>query len=144
MTRLNKVAHEFVEFIPEELRDGTIYVSIPYATAVHKCCCGCGQKVVTPITPTDWRLTFDGETISLDPSIGSWNLPCESHYWIIRNKVQWAGRWSKERIDRGRAGDRELKERYYAQGDVDSPESEAAEGLWDKLLGPFSKKRRKR
>ena len=58
--------HEFVEFIPEHLPEGTIYVSIRFATASHKCCCGCGKEVVTPLSPTDWKLTFDGETISLD------------------------------------------------------------------------------
>ena len=42
--------HEFVEFIPDELEQGTIYISIRFATASHLCCCGCGNKVVTPIT----------------------------------------------------------------------------------------------
>ena len=143
MTRLSRVTHEFVEYIPEDLMDGTIYVSIAFATAVHKCCCGCGRKVVTPITPADWRLTFDGDTISLDPSIGSWNLPCQSHYWIERNRVSWAGRWSKERIETGRARDRELKERYFSKGLSEQTDSgnTAEEGLLGKLFG---KKRRKR
>jgi hypothetical protein len=48
--------HEFVEFIPDELKEGTIYVSIRFATAAHLCCCGCGNKVVTPLRPTDWTL----------------------------------------------------------------------------------------
>lgn len=73
------VRHAFVELIPDEFDDGTVYVSIPYATVVHRCCCGCGQEIVTPLTPTDWTLSFDGETISLDPSIGNWSLPCRSH-----------------------------------------------------------------
>jgi hypothetical protein len=45
--------HEFVEFIPDELKEGTIYVSIRFATATHLCCCGCGSRVVTPLRPTD-------------------------------------------------------------------------------------------
>ena len=72
--RVEKVRHEFVEFIPSTLNDGVLYISIPYATAVHKCCCGCGEKVVTPLTPTDWSLTFDGLTASLSPSIGNWGF----------------------------------------------------------------------
>ena len=59
---------------PDELEQGTIYVSIRFATASHLCCCGCGNKVVTPIRPTDWKLIFDGKTISLDPSIGNWSF----------------------------------------------------------------------
>ena len=59
-----KIKHEFVEFIPKEREEGVLYVSIPYATAVHNCFCGCGLKVVTPISPVGWQLTFDGETVT--------------------------------------------------------------------------------
>ena len=44
--------HKFVDKIPEEIEEGILYVSIPYETAIHKCCCGCGSEVVTPISPT--------------------------------------------------------------------------------------------
>ena len=56
------LTHKFVEFIPQELAERTIYISIEYAIAVHKCCCGCGNKVVTPITPTDWTLRAPNKT----------------------------------------------------------------------------------
>jgi hypothetical protein len=112
MTRLTRVRHEFVEFIPEQLDDGVLYVSIPYATAAHRCCCGCAREVVTPLTPTDWAVTYDGETASLDPSIGNWNFPCKSHYWITRNRVRWAERWSSAQIESGRAHDRARKLAY--------------------------------
>jgi len=46
------VTHEFVEHLPHELEEGRIYVSILFATAAHKCCCGCGNEVVTPLSPT--------------------------------------------------------------------------------------------
>src|ERR1700682_3364155 len=113
MTRRTTLTHEFVEFIPDVLEEGTVYVSIPYATVAHKCFCGCGNEVNTPLSPTDWRLTFDGETISLDPSIGSWSLACESHYWIERNRVRWAPKWSKKEINEGRRRDRFAKEKYF-------------------------------
>lgn len=105
--------HEFVEFIPEELEGRTIYISIRFATVSHLCCCGCGYKVVTPLRPTDWTLIFDGKTISLEPSIGNWSFPCQSHYWIRNNCVRWAPRWSRDKIERGRSRDREAKEKYY-------------------------------
>jgi hypothetical protein len=107
------LTHEFVDYIPDDLKEGTIYVSIQFATAVHKCSCGCGREVVTPLSPTDWKLIFDGETITLDPSIGNWSFPCQSHYWIRRNKVVWAPRWSRREIERGRAQDRLAKEEYF-------------------------------
>ena len=98
--------HEFVEYIPEDLKEGTIYVSLAFATAAHNCCCGCRNVVITPLSPTDWKLIFDGESISLDPSIGNWSFPCQSHYWITRNKARWAPQWSKKQIEAGRLRDR--------------------------------------
>ena len=117
MSRRQVIRHEFVEFVPEELADGMLYVSIPYSTAVHKCCCGCGSKVVTPFSPTDWELSFNGKSVSLAPSIGSWSLKCRSHYWITHDQVEWARSWSREEIDAGRARDRRAKERYYPSAD---------------------------
>ena len=78
--RFTHLQHRFVPHIPEKLEPKVLYISMEYATAAHSCCCGCGEEVVTPLTPTDWRMTFDGETISLSPSIGNWNLRCRSHY----------------------------------------------------------------
>jgi hypothetical protein len=111
--------HEFVEFIPEELEEKTVYISIPYASATHKCCCGCGEKVVTPITPTDWQLIFDGETISLDPSIGSWSSKCKSHYWIRKNRTKWAENWTSEEINKARTFDKIAKENYFKKSKSD-------------------------
>lgn len=108
------ISFEFVEFIPEDLQERTLYISIPYCTAVHKCICGCGREVVTPLAPTAWRLIFDGKTVSLEPSIGSWSLPCRSHYVITKNNVVWAGQWSDKRIAKGREREANARERYYA------------------------------
>ena len=119
--------HEFVEFIPDELEQGTIYISIRFATASHLCICGCGNKVVTPIRPTDWILIFDGKTVSLDPSIGNWSFPCQSHYWIRNNRVKWAPKWSRKQIERGRMrDDHHAKERYFSHSDAAS-QSETTE-----------------
>jgi hypothetical protein len=110
--------HEFVEFIPDELEQGTIYVSMRFATASHLCVCGCGNKVVTPIRPTDWTLLFDGKTISLEPSIGNWSFPCQSHYYVRKNLVKWAPRWPREQIERGRFYDSDAKRSYFEVGDI--------------------------
>ncbi|MFS2135764.1 DUF6527 family protein [Duganella sp. Dugasp56] len=42
---------------------------------------------MTPFTPADSRMTFDGKFISLNPSVGNWNQKCRSHYVIQRNLV---------------------------------------------------------
>ncbi len=108
-----KMKHEFVEFIPDKLEDGVLYVSITYSTVLHRCCCGCGNEVVTPLSPLDWQLTFDGETISLFPSIGNWSFPCRSHYWIRENEIKWAETWSDEIISIHRQRDARVRDEYY-------------------------------
>lgn len=82
--------HAFVDTVPSDLEAGVLYVSIPLATALHLCACGCGHEVVTPIAPEWWRLTFDGETVTLTPSIGNARMGCASHYWIHGDIVRWA------------------------------------------------------
>ncbi|MGZ4753422.1 MAG: DUF6527 family protein [Acidimicrobiia bacterium] len=119
--RRNQLRHEFVEFIPSVQEDGVLYISIEFATAVHRCCCGCGEKVVTPISPTDWKLTYDGRTVSLTPSIGSWGLKCQSHYWVRNNRVEWAPRMSRDRIDAGRRRARIAKQQHFNDDALSSP-----------------------
>ncbi len=104
---------EFVDTIPENLKDGVLYISTKYATAIHKCCCGCGNEVVTPLSPAQWSLTFDGESVSLEPSIGNWNFSCRSHYWIRHNKVQPALPWSERKIKAGRSRERADLKKYF-------------------------------
>lgn len=113
---------EFVEFIPEKLEDRKIYISEEYKTASHNCACGCGNKVVTPLSPTGWRLTNEGGRVSLYPSIGNWGFPCRSHYWIKRNQVIISYEMSPQEIAAGRRHDARLKERHY--GDKELPADE--------------------
>ncbi|MDP2088545.1 MAG: DUF6527 family protein [Flavobacteriaceae bacterium] len=110
---MKTIQHKFVEFIPNYLEQNVLYISIEYKTAVHLCICGCGNKVVTPLTPTDWELRFDGKTISLSPSIGNWNFECRSHYFITRNVIHIARRWEDWEIEEGRVEDKETKKNYY-------------------------------
>lgn len=111
--KIDVIKHQFVEFMPETLADGVVYVSISFTTAVHKCCCGCGNHVVTPLSPTDWSLRFNGVSISLTPSIGNWSFPCRSHYWIKENRVVWDREWDQEKVDDARAIQTQEKEDYY-------------------------------
>lgn len=107
--------HKFVEFIPKQKEDNVLYVSLEYGTAVHKCACGCGVDVITPITPHDWKIQYDGETISLHPSIGNWNYKCKSHYWIKNNTIVWANDFSEGQIKAVQEADRHLKNKYFKE-----------------------------
>ena len=110
--------YKFVEQIPKILEESKIYISIPYSIAIHKCACGCHNEVVTPLSPTDWSLIYDGETVSLNPSIGSWGFACRSHYWIENNRIRWTYQWSQKEIEKGRTYDRLAKKEYYEKSDV--------------------------
>jgi hypothetical protein len=95
VTRQESLRHEFVECVPGQLEEGVLYISMTYATTAHKCVCGCGNEVFAPLSPTDWNLIFDGDTVSLHPSIGNWSFPCQSHYWVDQGRIRWAPRWSR-------------------------------------------------
>lgn len=126
------IDYEFVDFIPREMAENKIYISIEFATANHRCFCGCGAEVVTPISPVAWALIYDGETVTLNPSIGSWGLSCRSHYWIKRNRVIWSYPMSDREISAIRHRDRSDLERHFSESaslPCSEPTSEAAVGL---------------
>jgi hypothetical protein len=115
MKRIERLEPEFVDHIPAKLKPGIVYISIPFGTAMHLCCCGCGNEVVTPIQPARWNFTYDGDTISLQPSIGNWALTCQSHYVIRRGDVRWARQWTAEEIAAGRQRDRDAINQYFGR-----------------------------
>lgn len=113
MIRYSRLPHQFVDEIPEQIEPGQLYISMSYVTAVHKCCCGCGNEVVTPFSPAQWRMTFDGESISLHPSIGSWFLRCRSHYVIRNGRVLEAGQWTDVEVAAGQTRDRRARQAHF-------------------------------
>lgn len=102
---LKQIRHQFVEAMPLQIDEGVLYVSRRFNTAIHKCCCGCGLEVVTPLNPAKWSLKDYGSSVSLTPSIGNWSFPCQSHYWLERNQVRWAAHMSDRMIRQVRARD---------------------------------------
>ena len=125
-----KLRHEFVDHIPEELDDGVLYVSMRFGTVVHRCACGCGEEVVTPLGPVEWRLTYDGKAVSLEPSIGNWSFPCRSHYWIEEGTVRWARSFSETEVAlvRQEAGTR--RNRYFRTERAEVPRNDSQLGSW--------------
>lgn len=98
------IVPEFVMSFPEQLEPGRLYVSARFSSAAHLCGCGCGHEVITPLSPSQWVLTFDG-TVSLRPSIGNWALPCQSHYVIDHGTIRWARAFTRDEIQRNRESD---------------------------------------
>lgn len=140
-----KFQFKFVDFIPDIIEDGILYISLDYGTVIHKCACGCGNEVNTPLTPTGWKMIYNGEVISLKPSVGNWSFECKSHYWITNNKVEWSATWSDETIREVRAiQDFERKDYYRNIGSenldeglsdpVEFPKSELIKKSWFQRL----------
>ena len=140
--RHSVLKHRFVDTFPETLEPGVLYVSLEFGSAAHSCCCGCREEVVTPLTPTDWNITYDGETITLHPSVGSWTLPCRSHYVIRRNRVIEAPPWSDAEVAAERRRDRRAKAAHYGLDavsdvavsvtDVEPAQTQPAASKWKK------------
>ena len=119
--------------MPRPLEDGIIYVSIRFGIVSHNCCCGCGNEVVVNLSPRGWQLTYDGESISLYPSIGNWNFKCRSHYWITQNKVRWAESWSDEKIRKAREQENQINT-HESSSDSPNKGKSGKKGFWAKII----------
>jgi hypothetical protein len=113
MMRYLKLEHRFGRSVPRDLEPGVLYISMEYGTAVHSCCCGCGERAVTPFSPTGWKMTYDGMSVSFFPSIGNWNSACRPHYVIDRGRVIEADRWRDAKVAAEGRRDKAAKSRFY-------------------------------
>ena len=125
-----RLRNEFVDHIPEQLDDGVLYVSMRFGTVAHRCACGCGEEVVTPLGPVEWRLTYDGRTVSLEPSIGNWSFPCRSHYWIDEGIVRWARGFSEAEVTLVRQKAWTRRNSYYQTERAEVPGRDVQLGSW--------------
>ena len=101
--------------MPDVIEDGVLYISLDYGAIIHKCACGCGNEVNTPLSPTSWKMIYDGESITLKPSIGNWSFKCKSHYWITNSKIEWSLSWSDEKIKKIRVDEDNERTDFYSQ-----------------------------
>jgi Family of unknown function (DUF6527) len=100
---VENISPQYVDYIPRELEDGMLYISKQFQTASHRCCCGCGTKIVTPLRETEYTLLERNGLVSLLPSIG---------------RVVWASKMTQEQIRRGRAYDDALKEAHFTKTEL--------------------------
>lgn len=123
---MKTMTYKFVDTVPDDLEEGVLYISMEYGTVLHKCCCGCGSEVNTPLSPASWSLKYDGEHISLNPSIGNWSFPCQSHYWIKKNVVVWDRKFSNKEVELNRIEDEMQQKSVYIS-------SETRSTFWSRL-----------
>ena len=88
MKTLQKVSYEpvFVDTIPEDIKQGKVYISEQYNVSVHKCLCGCGEETVLPLSGAHaWTMTKSDKGVSFTPSVGNFQFACKSHYIMTNN-----------------------------------------------------------
>ena len=112
--KLNELVPEFVDNIPRTPEPGKLYLSCRYRAVIHMCPCGCGAKISTPLHSTGWRLSYDGISVSLWPSVGNWSEKCQSHYWITENRVVWSSTLPRHEILQTREARDQALDRYFA------------------------------
>lgn len=103
-----------VEYMPRILEPNILYFAEGFRAAAHLCACGCGSKIRTPIGDAEWNLIDGTDGVSLLPSIGNWQQPCRSHYFITNGEIVWMGQWSDERIRKARAEEEEIRRIHYS------------------------------
>lgn len=76
-----------VLYLKQNKEDGT-YESF------HLCPCGCGEPVYLQYGGKGWdlKLNMEGDelkSVTINPSVGCFDFPCKSHYFIRDNKIIW-------------------------------------------------------
>jgi hypothetical protein len=115
MPKIESMRLERVHYMPKVLEPGVLYASEEYGAAAHLCACGCGVKIRTPLGPTEWQLDETRSGPSLSPSVGNWQQPCRSHYWIWQGRVEWSGDMTEAQIQAGRHLEHVRRQAYFAK-----------------------------
>jgi len=125
-----------VQYLPKELEPGNLYVSEEFGVAGHLCPCGCGNKIITPLGPTEWSFKAYRGKPTLYPSIGNWQLPCRSHYWINNGEIEWSYQWSDEQIKEGYQYEENQRQLYFENLNKKRNQKEISSRIldWFKLL----------
>jgi len=124
-----------LKYLPKVLEPGYLYVSQEYKVAGHLCACGCGNKVITPLGPTEWEFSEADGRPTLNPSIGNWQLPCRSHYWISNGTIHWSYQWTEKQIADGKKAEDKKRVRHYEKNYRSKRKS-----FFSRLINLFSKK----
>ena len=120
--------------MPTDLEIGILYFSEEFGAAAHLCACGCGCKIRTPIGPTEWRIQDGPKGVSLCPSVGNWQHPCKSHYWITDGEIEWRDQWTGAQILAGREREAARRENFFAAKQRNTKKPSFLGRLWRKLF----------
>jgi Family of unknown function (DUF6527) len=80
--------YQSVDRIPDILRDGVVYHTEEFELAGLLYACGCGHRVIL-LVPDSHQVWDQNGLATVRPSIGVFDAPCKSHYFITAGVVEW-------------------------------------------------------
>lgn len=83
-----KYRYRLVERIPKALDEGVVYHTEEFELAGLLCACGCGHRM-TLLVPDSHKVSDERGYATVWPSIGVFDAPCKSHYFIVAGEVNW-------------------------------------------------------
>lgn len=99
--RIDEIKPVLVMELPKSVNDmkpGILYLkhnNDGTYESFHLCPCGCGEPVYLQYGGKGWDLKFSSvgaeglSSVTINPSIGCFDIPCKSHYFIRNNKIVW-------------------------------------------------------
>ncbi len=84
--------------VPDRVEKTIYVVGATPKWVIFDCPCNKNHRLKVPLMKSvspHWRLTRHGKTVSLSPSLSVADGPCDSHFWLRQNRVEWA-RWVDE------------------------------------------------
>lgn len=81
-----KYRYQRVARTPGVLTKGVVYHSEDFELAALLCACGCGHRI-NLLVPDSHEVSDDGGFATVTPSIGVFDAPCLSHFWITAGAV---------------------------------------------------------
>ena len=98
--RIDEIKPVLVMELPKSVNDmkhGILYLKHnedDTYESFHLCPCGCGEPVYLQYGGKGWNITLsiNGrglKSVTISPSVGCFDFPCKSHYFIRENKIIW-------------------------------------------------------
>jgi len=82
-----------VERIPANLENRVVYHSEEFELAGFVCPCGCGHRI-TLLVPDSHQVWSQNGLATISPSVGVFDAPCKSHFFIRAGAVDWLSAFS--------------------------------------------------
>lgn len=98
--RIDEIKPVLVMELPKSVNDmkhGILYLKHnedDTYESFHLCPCGCGEPVYLQYGGKGWNITLsingrELKSVTISPSVGCFDFPCKSHYFIRENKIIW-------------------------------------------------------